>query len=431
MRRARFSSRETTLSKCSGRTDAGAVHLLADHGAINVFIDVTNSCRSARNTGMQRMTRRLFAELEQRVSIMPLFWNRLGHFYHRLGDRESTYLRKPFQDYKRAMALPELRGEKFPAEFRRMILRKPVDLLSESGAGDIFLAPDFFGDSRRQRLPELIRKTGMNATAIFHDAAMERLGLHARRSTRKFREYLRALTAFRRVICISDQSRDDLIAFWKELGVNGLPETFVESWPLEFDERERSGFESPGKSNSVLCVSTFVPRKNHLALLDAAEQLWSSGLDFELKLVGAWAGNFPVLRKIRALRAKGRQLDWVKHVDDETLHRLYRDCGFTVYPSLMEGFGLPIAESLWHGKPCICGGNGALGEVARGGGCLIVDQTNIAALANGIKSLLLDRQLYSRLSAEAHARKFRSWSDYIDKFLTYLKPPATGALASH
>jgi glycosyltransferase involved in cell wall biosynthesis len=395
---------------------------------MKLFIDVTNSCRSARNTGMQRMTRRLFAELEQRLSVTPLCWNRLGHFYHRLGNRESTYLRKPFHGYKRAVALPEMRGEKLPGELRRLLRRKPVDLSREIPKGDVFLAPDFFGDSRRQKLPELIRRAGMHSVAIFHDAAMERLGLHARRSTRKFREYIQALAFFDSVICISQQSRDDLLAFWNEYGVRELPETFVESWPLEFEERERGSNDTVNKSKSVLCVSTFVPRKNHLVLLDAAESLWSNGLNFELKLVGAWAGNWPVLFKIRALRAKGRALDWLKHVDDQTLHTLYRECAFTVYPSLMEGFGLPIAESLWHGKPCICGGNGALGEVARGGGCLIVDQTSTAALANGIKNLLLDQQLYVRLSDEARARKFRSWSDYIDKFLGYLQSDRSAAL---
>jgi len=387
---------------------------------MNLFIDVTNSCRSPRNTGMQRMTRRLFAELEQRMSVTPICWNRLGHFYHRLGDRESVYLRTPFQGYDRAVALPEFRGEKFPGELRRLLRRQPVDLSEELSGGDVFLAPDFFGDSRRQRLPKIVEKLGIRAVAIFHDAAMERLGMHTAHRTRKFREYLKALACFDRVICISKQSCDDLLAFWNELGVRDLSETFVESWPLEFDDRERS--TDPGtKSKTVLCVSTFVPRKNHLALLDAAEELWASGLDFELKLVGAWAGNWPVLRKIRSLRAKGRSLTWLKHVDDETLHALYRECAFTVYPSLMEGFGLPIAESLWHGKPCVCGGNGALGEIAEGGGCLIVDQTKTDALAEGIKTLLQDRQLHSRLIEEARARKFRSWSDYIDKFLMHLE----------
>ena len=380
---------------------------------------------------MQRMTRRLFAELERRISSTPLCWNRLGHFYHRLGDREFEFLRAPFQNYKRAFALPELRGEKFPGELKRMLLRKPVDLSREMTGDDVFLAPDFFGDSRRRKLPDVIRKVGMRSTAIFHDAAMERLGLHAARSTRKFRDYLRALAAFDCVICISQQSRNDLVAFWQEFGIREVPETFVEGWPLEFNEAERASFDSASESKIVLCVSTFVPRKNHLSLLDAAEQIWSSGVNFELKLVGAWAGNFAVLRGIRELRSRGRSVIWLKHVDDRTLHALYRECAFTVYPSLMEGFGLPIGESLWHGKPCVCGGNGALGEVAHGGGCLIVDQTSNAALADGIKKLLLDRELCSRLAAEARARKFRSWPDYIAKFLTRIKPTITETAASH
>ena len=97
----------------------------------------------------------------------------------------------------------------------------------------------------------------------------------------------------------------------------------------------------------------------------------------------------------------------------------------------MEGFGLPIAESLLFGKPCVCGGNGALGEVARGGGCLIVDQSSHDALAHGMKSLLLDRQLYARLCQQARMRKFRCWSDYIDKLLTHLHlPKCAGAVGA-
>ena len=369
---------------------------------------------------MQRMTRRLFTELEQRAAVTPICWNRLGNFYHRLGKRESDYLRTPFKGYRRAVALPEFRGEKLPGELRRMLRRKRIDFSREIATGDVLLLPEHFGDSRRLKLPDLIRKIGRHSLAIFHDAAMERLGMHGKTSTKKFREYLKALAAFDRIICISDQSQNDLIAFWKELGVRDVPTTAVESWPQEFDEKERDFGAANAKSKVILYVSTFQPRKNHLGLLDAAERLWSQGSKFELKLVGAWAGNLAVLKQVRALRAKRRPLEWLKHVNDKTLHALYRECAFTVYPSLMEGFGLPIVESLWHGKPCICGGNGALGEVARDGGCLIVDQTSPEDLADGIRRLLSDQQLHSRLSDEARARKFRSWSDYTDKFLEHL-----------
>jgi glycosyltransferase involved in cell wall biosynthesis len=120
----------------------------------------------------------------------------------------------------------------------------------------------------------------------------------------------------------------------------------------------------------------------------------------------------------------------LRHVDDETLLREYRDCRFTVYPSLMEGYGLPIVESLLHGKPCVCGGNGALGEVARGGGCFIVDQAKADALAHGMRRLLLDRELYARLCAEARARKFRLWIDYIEKLLELFQTTTRPQVAS-
>jgi len=165
--------------------------------------------------------------------------------------------------------------------------------------------------------------------------------------------------------------------------------------------------------------------------LRAAEKLWESDLTFQLELIGRSTSSFgrKVIAEVRRLRRAKRNVRWLKHVNDQTLDRAYRDCRFTVYPSLMEGFGLPIAESLLHGKPCICGGNGALGEVARDGGCLIVDQISVDALAKGIKTLLLDRQFYAGLSGEARARKFRSWSDYIDKFFGHLALSHDGSAA--
>jgi glycosyltransferase involved in cell wall biosynthesis len=181
----------------------------------------------------------------------------------------------------------------------------------------------------------------------------------------------------------------------------------------------------------VVCVGSFEARKNHLTLLRAATALWEARLDFDLELIGRSTGAFggKVETELRNLRRSSRPVRWLKQVNDEVLHRAYQACRFTVYPSLMEGFGLPIAESLIHGKPCICGGNGALAEVGQGGGCLIVDQTTIDGLATGIKSLLLDDQLYSRLCAEARARTFRSWPDYTDRLLIHLQTPDQSAIS--
>ena len=99
-------------------------------------------------------------------------------------------------------------------------------------------------------------------------------------------------------------------------------------------------------------------------------------------------------------------------VDDAALEAAYAGCAFTVYPSLMEGFGLPVAESLLRSRACVCSGRGALGESARGGGCLALDSVDAASLAGAIGSLIGDRVLLARLEAEARGRTFKTPADY-------------------
>ena len=398
---------------------------------MKVFIDATSSCRSSQNTGMQRMTRRIFAELKQRLDVRPISWNTAGNFYTELGPRELLLLTRPFADRSSAMAHPEWRGEDPFTEFCRMLRRRRFNLDQEISATDVFLVPDIFRDRRREALPAFLKRTSARTVAIFHDATDLRLTDVYPDRERKSRPYLEALALFHLVICVSEEARNDLHHFWNKYGCRPT-KTAVELWPGELDGAQTIavGDESV---DSILYVSSFHGRKNHLKLLDAAEQLWRERLQFNLTLIGRNVGApfNKIVCQIWKLGMRGRPLRWLRHVSDQTLLRAYRECRFTIYPSLMEGFGLPITESLLHGKPCICGGNGALGEVAQGGGCLIIEQTKTDALAKAIRKLLSDRQLYTRLAAEARARKFRSWSDYIDKFLTRLKPTVTETAASY
>ena len=387
---------------------------------MKVFIDVTGACRSPLNTGMQRMTRRIFAELDRRLNVQPISWNKAGNFYTELGKKEFRCLTQPFEVRSSAGARPEWRGEDPLSEFYRMLFRRRLNLEEQIGAEDVFVVPDIFRDRRREMLRSFLERTAARTIAIFHDATDLRLTDVYPKREKKSRPYLESLALFDLVICVSNEARDDLHHFWQKYGCRPAA-TVVEPWPGEHSE-PASGSQPRG--NLILYVSTFHARKNHLGLFSAVEQLWNAGLKFELELIGRNVGApfNKIVRSIWKLRMGGRPLRWLRHVNDRVLFRSYRECRFTVYPSLMEGYGLPIVESLLHGKPCVCGGNGALGEVARDGGCLIVDQTNSAALADGIKTLLQDRELYSRLVEEARARKFRAWSEYIDSFLEHLRP---------
>jgi len=395
-----------------------------------VYMDVTGCCKSPRSTGMQRNNRRIFREMIRRVPVTPIFWNPIGNRYQLLGRRERAILEEPSRFLNRPIARPEFRGEYFPAELYRQIFRKSIRLENELRSGDVLFVPDIFRDGRLKKLFPAISQTGARAVAIFSDAAALRLSLLNAGARAKFESYIVALANFDLVICVSEASRNDLCQFWAELGVPPT-ETVVETWPTEPVKTQH--LPSNATRALILCVGSFEPRKNHLTLLRAANFLWSSGLDFDLELIGRSTGGFgsKVTAELRKLRRLGRPVRWLKQVNDDVLERAYQACCFTVYPSLIEGFGLPIAESLIHGKPCICGGNGALGEVARSGGCLIIDQTKPDMLADAIKTLLLDRELYSRLCEEARMRKFRSWSDYTDNLLTHLQlPDRAGAVGT-
>ncbi len=389
---------------------------------MKILIDVTSSCRSVQNTGMQRMTRKIFAELNRSTHVHPICWNTAGNFYTELGEAEYRFLTRPFEVRSHAMARPEWRGQDPLTEFWRLLRRRRLNLEKEIRPNDVFFVPDIFRDLRRKALPNFLKQTQARKVAIFHDATDLRLTFVYGDRSRRSRPYVESLALFDLVICVSEEARQDLQYFWKKYGCKPA-ETCVEPWPGEFEGAVQQASDGGSRTDLVVYVSSFHGRKNHLTLLRAAEKLWQQGSKFDLHLIGRNVGVplNKIVRKIWKLKMRGHPLRWLRHVDDQTLLRAYRDCRFTVYPSLMEGFGLPIAESLAHGKPCVCGGNGALGEVARGGGCLIVDQTSEDALAAGIKRLLTEPDMYERLSAEARARKFRSWSDYTGKLLEHLQ----------
>jgi glycosyltransferase involved in cell wall biosynthesis len=391
---------------------------------VAVLIDVTGSCRSAKNTGIQRVTRRIYTELTAWTSVLPICWNRIGGFYHLLGEREMQCLTSPFKSYGAPVGRPEFRGERLPGELRRFLGGRSIDLLAKLQRKDALLVPDIYSDGRTEQLPAIIGQAKTRAVAVFHDAAGVRLNLFSRREADRFRRYIVSLAAFDLVICVSQESRTDLVDLWNRYNVPNPPQSCVEGWPLGFDEKERS-FERHSSRNVVLCVGSFEARKNHLNLLQAANQLWDEGLQFELQLVGRSTGAWghQVIPRIRLLQAQGRPLYWLKHINDHALHHAYRESKFTVYPSRAEGFGLPILESLWHGKPCVCGSNGALGEVGKGGGCILLEQTSVAALAQGMKLLLTDEAKYNALAAEAPQRKFRSWPGYTADLMEHLRPP--------
>ncbi len=380
-----------------------------------IYLDATSAAASPVNMGVHRTVRGLYAHTAARHPVTPLRWDFAARCYARLSTREQANLLSPFAAYREAKAVP---GQGDWAHWfaawrdRRSRHRRRIrqaDLLQPE---DTLLIPDLCWDPRIYSWTELARRPGRKV-AIFHDAMPLRIRGQADSHDDLFAEYVRALAQLDLVICISREVEEDLRRYWQEFGCAPTP-TCVITWPVPFDE-ERPATRPNFGAQRLIYVSRLKLRKNHLVLLDACEELWGQGESFALDLIGvadAWKDTRRILSRVRALAAQGRPVRWRRHISDAELAEAYRACSFTVFPSRLEGFGLPIVESLWHGRPVICGANGAIGEVAAGGGCLPVDQNSPKALSAAIRSLLHDETLYRRLYGEIRARTFRTWNDY-------------------
>ena len=377
-----------------------------------LLLDLSHTCHTQARTGIQRVTRSLALTLGSNAHTVThdpfrKLWRQL----------------EPWEEANLGTTAPtSKRGAKWPltALVRGRVghwLGSSAPLPENSGV----LVPEVFSPVVAAALPKLFAATRGPRVALFPDAiALKLPELSPPKTVARFPAYLTELLAFDGIAAVSADSREALIDYWRWLGVGRTP--LVETIPLGVDSLPKGATPSTPIRPVVLCVGSIEGRKNHLALLEACETLWAGGADFTLHLIGLThlETGAKARARLEALRNSGRPIRYDGPVDDATVEAAYAGCSFSVYPSLMEGFGLPIIESLRHGKPCLCSGSGALGESGLGGGCVLLGRVDAPTLATAILTLLADVNRLASLSAAARKRRFRSWQEYTDVLVSWM-----------
>lgn len=170
------------------------------------------------------------------------------------------------------------------------------------------------------------------------------------------------------------------------------------------DVRQRFGLHGP----YVVVVGTLEPRKNLRRLLDA----WRSMDRRELTLVvvgpSGWGDALPA--------GVPANVTMTGFVDTPVRDALYAGAVASVYPSLFEGFGLPVLESMAAGCPVVTSAGTATEEIVSGGAGVVVDPTDTASIARGLTSLLDDDELRERLRAAGRERASTyTWERHVDE----------------
>jgi glycosyltransferase involved in cell wall biosynthesis len=382
-----------------------------------LLFDATHTSHTRAQSGIQRVCRSLFAEFGREQPVAGICydpylasWRPLvsAELHHLLPGRSATGSRRAQWPLHRRVA----------GSARRLL-----GLTNELPMADALLCPELFSAAVGARLPELFASVRGPRVAIFYDAIGLKLPeLTPPGTVARLPAYLRELRQFDGVAAISEDSAASLRDYWRWLGDSGVPP--VQAIPLGVDPLPAVATAGAAPAIArILCVSTIEGRKNHLSLLEACEALWQGGLEFELQLFGLARADTAgtALARLAELQRRGRPVLHRATAADAELHAAYRECTFTVYPSLNEGFGLPVLESLQHGKPCVCLGTGALAELTHGGGCVALESVAAADLASAIRRLLQHPGDFAALAEAARQRPFKTWRDHARELTAWMK----------
>jgi len=323
-------------------------------------------------------------------------------------DRENRYvLYSAGRDPKRGAWPPNFRSRSLPLTDRHLAiiwqrLRLPIPVEIITGPVDIVHSPDFV-------LPCVWRA---QKVLTVHDLSFMR---YPECSSTALLEYLMrsvppSVARADLILADSDSTRRDVIELLKveparvRVVYAGVEERF--SAPrAEYDHDEdlaRYGIEWP----YILGLGTLNPRKNFVRLIRAYGQLRERGVEHHLVIGGAPGWLYQDIYDTIDELHLGEQVTMTGFVADEDLPALYRGADLFAFPSLYEGFGIPVLEAMACGTPVVTSDTSSLPEVAADA-ALMVSPFDVEALADALWRVLDDGALRERLVRRGYQRAER------------------------
>ena len=300
--------------------------------------------------------------------------------------------------------------------------RRPV----EPQAGDIFLVVGAFWIFPSYDLLKTLRDRGVAVSVFVHDIIPIS---HSYAEPAAVEEFRRALVDVLEIASFITTNSEFVAAgvrhfLHEQMGLD----TPVAAVPLATelaltppDPEQEAALRAEYPNGYVLCVCTIEMRKNHIYLARLWDALIRSGREDvpALLLVGKWDSKAEAFRDYLARTDDlGGRVRILSDISNATLASLYRASRFTIFPSLVEGWGLPPGESLMLGKACVASATSAIPEV---GGDLVryLDPLDLSTGLAQVTRLLDDPADLLAWESEIRSRfRPRSWKAFAEDLLS-------------
>ncbi len=284
-------------------------------------------------------------------------------------------------------------------------LRVPLPVELFIGSVNLFHATDFVLPPTLPNVPTVL---------TVHDLSFVRVPDSASVSLKKYLDVVvpRSVSRATHILADSQATSDDLVSLYSvdeskvTVLLSGVNERFMSEISSDVLMTTRNKY-SLGDFAYIFTVGTVQPRKNYVRLIQSLAQLRAKGLDIHLVIAGGkgWLDN-PIYSAIADTHMENF-VHFIGFADDEDLPALYKNAVCLAFPSLYEGFGLPVLEAMACGVPVLTSNVSSLPEVA-GDAAITVDPYDLDAITDGLERLILDTDLRATLIQKglARAREF-------------------------
>ena len=353
-----------------------------------IYWDVTKTGFTKIKSGINRVSRCLQDAVVNELpknSIVPVVWN------HRKGDFETVD--KPRRSVGRADELT------------------------------VFITVEVFSEEERPGFLGWLKNFHGMRCIVFHDAIpLQYPEFTWPHSVSRHPHYMKMLLSFDNVYAVSDYSLNIVRGYLYWLDASMMPGCHRVYLGANFNDsaRKQAGLEN--RSRELVMTGIVEPRKNQSLLLDAVKILSKESLDFQVRFIGRVNPNFgkPIVKRMKEMKKAGYPIDYEYAVSDERMKQIYDEALFSVFPSLTEGCGLPVLESLWAGLPVVASD---IPSVVENGskGIRFFENNDAESLAKVLKELLSSENELRKFYNETDEQILLSWKESGSLFVESLK----------